>query len=267
MLFAIGLVVLAVPFVLAQSGGFTQAVSKLSYPPSRGSDPLVSSIGPCQAYALGGRVPYPLSGGRISWSNIRDLKAVQIAYSTSSDPSAQSDFIGVGQNLSISYVGTQCVAGPDFAGLGMKVGDEVTVQLGWQAGPRSSPGFECADLTLVSNDEYAAGNWTVPCTNTILTTQIRGGANPQLAALKEAEAASNSNSNSTSTSGGGSGLTVTEAGVVGAMVSLVTVLLALGVLALAGVVGFGKRAKRARAGAGRDHVVRDDMTEKSVGSA
>ena len=184
----------------------------------------MSRIGPCQAYERGGRIEYPLSGGRVSWNNIRDISNVQIAYSTEADPTSQDQFTPVGTNLTTSWVGSQCIQGPDFAGLGLAEGQQVTLQLSYQTGvcifspfpfwsilptlrplsgrtlwvsdaetltkqPGLWPMYECADLTLLSPSSFSALNMTVPCENNVLTTQTRSRANPTLTQLQADAAA------------------------------------------------------------------------------
>lgn len=249
MLFAVAAAALLVG-ASAQST-LPQAASKLTYPPSRGSDPLTSRIGPCQGYEVGGRIEYPLSGGRFSWENIRDTNQVQLAWSRSTNPTSQGDFTPAGQNVSTSWVGTQCVAGPNFAELGFAAGDEVTVQMSYITGPGRWSMYECVDLRLVSASDYAALNMTIPCENHVLTTQTRSGANPELTRLraeqaKEAEASAASSTSSGSGSGSGSRLTVTQAGIVGAMTTLGVCIIAILAAQVAGVAYFGKKAKAAQ---------------------
>jgi hypothetical protein len=40
----------------------------------------------------------------------------------------------VGSNLTTSWVGSQCVQGPDFGALGLEEGQRVTLQLSYQTG-------------------------------------------------------------------------------------------------------------------------------------
>jgi hypothetical protein len=109
--------------------------------------------------------------------------------------------------------------------------------------------FECADLTLTSNSDFAALNMTIPCENRVLSTQMRSSANPQLtklraeAAAKEAEAEAASSSSS---SGSSSRLTVTQAGLVGAFTTLGVCMIAILAAQVAGVAAFGKKARIAK---------------------
>jgi hypothetical protein len=157
MLFTAGLVALvAAPMALAQRGGsvlvgtslqfivryLTDYVGELAFPPSRGSDAAVARIGPCQGYEIGGRVEYPLNGGRVSWTATRDIEDITLAYATKEDASSQDDFTNISSNFGRGYVGSRCVEGPDFAALGFSAGDQVTLQWSFKAGPQKSQSFE-----------------------------------------------------------------------------------------------------------------------------
>lgn len=258
MIFTAALVALAATGASAQ---MSQAAGKLSYPPSRGSDPLTSRIGPCQGYEVGGRIQYPLSGGRVSWDSIRDLGDVQIAYSTNINPTAQGDFTAVGQNLTNSWVGSQCVQGPDFGSLGLSAGDQVVLQFAYRTGPGNWPMFECADLTLTSNTDFADLNMTIPCENRVLSTQMRSSANPQLTKLREEAAAKEAaEAEAAASSSSSSNLTVTQAGIVGAFTTLGVCIIAILAAQVAGVAAFGKKARAAK----RSHHA--NQNEKEVAS-
>ena len=105
----------------------------------------------------------------------------------------------------------------------------------------------------MSASDFTAANVDTQCVNRWASTQRKrvSAANPALYALQqeaEAKAASESASSETSSSATGSqgGLTVTEAGVVGAMVTLGTVLLVLVVSYIAGLIGPGQNTKKGR---------------------
>jgi hypothetical protein len=117
-------------------------VGELAFPPSRGSDAAVARIGPCQGFELGGRVEYPLNGGRVSWTATRDIEDITLAYSTNADSTTQDDFTNVAADFGRGYVGSRCVEGPDFEALGFSAGDQVTLQWSFKAGPQKSQSFE-----------------------------------------------------------------------------------------------------------------------------
>ena len=95
------------------------------------------------------------------------------------------------------------------------------------------------DLTLVTPAAFEAGNWDTQCINRIRSTQTKrvSASNPNLYTLQQAEAEAEAKATVQS------GLNVTEAGVVGAMVTLGAVLVALLAAYFAGVVAFGKGKK------------------------
>lgn len=165
-MFTAGLVALiAAPFTLAQQGGrsvlvgtFSLSLShyhhltiagELAFPPSRGSDAAVARIGPCQGFELGGRVEYPLNGGRVSWTATRDIEDIILAYSTNAESASQDDFTNINADFGRGYVGSRCVEGPDFGALGFSAGDQVTLQWSFKAGPQKSQSFEVGHVQAV----------------------------------------------------------------------------------------------------------------------
>jgi len=121
---------------------------ELAFPPSRGSDAAVARIGPCQGFELGGRVEYPLNGGRVSWTATRDIEDITLAYSTNADSTTQDDFTNVNADFGRGYVGSRCVEGPDFGALGFSAGDQVTLQWSFKAGPQKSQSFEVGHVSV-----------------------------------------------------------------------------------------------------------------------
>lgn len=251
----------------AQRGAFL--VGELQFPPSRGADPNVRGIGPCQGFEIGGRVEYPLSGGRVSWTATRDIEDITLSYSTSENPTSQDDFTAVEADFGRGYVGSRCVEGPDFESLGLSTGDQITLQWSFKAGPQKSQSFECADLTLVSPSDFAALNYSMSCENKIETTQMRSNANPTLTQMREnGEIADDSASSSSSTegSGSGSGLSSAQSGAIGAMVSLVVVFVLLFVFQLFGFLTVGKKQIAARRSAATEENQNQLRAEKTVDS-
>lgn len=114
----------------------------LLFPPSRGASSLVSGVVPCQGYELGNRISYPITGGTISWAGIVSVYGMEFRYSTSEDPSSQDDFDPALTNVTKSLRGQTCVQGPDFDDLGLEIGQNVTLQLYYEAGPTRRPNVE-----------------------------------------------------------------------------------------------------------------------------
>jgi hypothetical protein len=125
---------------------------ELAFPPSRGSDAAVARIGPCQGFELGGRVEYPLNGGRVSWTATRDIEDITLAYSTNAESASQDDFTNVNADFGRGYVGSRCVEGPDFGALGFSAGDQVTLQWSFKAGPQKSQSFEVGQDHMTNAD-------------------------------------------------------------------------------------------------------------------
>jgi hypothetical protein len=128
---------------------------ELAFPPSRGSDAAVARIGPCQGFELGGRVEYPLNGGRVSWTATRDIEDITLAYSTNAESASQDDFTNVNADFGRGYVGSRCVEGPDFGALGFSAGDQVTLQWSFKAGPQKSQSFEVGHNLVTQADGSA----------------------------------------------------------------------------------------------------------------
>lgn len=110
----------------------------------------MARIGPCQGYELGGRVEYPLTGGRVSWTATRDIEDITLSYSTNGESTSQDDFTAVEADFGRGYVGSRCVEGPDFSALGFSAGDQVTLQWSFKAGPQKSQSFEVSQVLSIS---------------------------------------------------------------------------------------------------------------------
>ena len=78
---------------------------------------------------------YPVSGGLVSWAATKDIHDIQVRYSTDSNPTSQDQFQNALTNITGGWVGHQCIDGPNFAALGLKAGDEVTMQFTYKTGP------------------------------------------------------------------------------------------------------------------------------------
>lgn len=97
------------------------------------------TIAPCQGFAVGGRTPFPISSGAsIALNLTRDAKNVHIRYTNLADPKSNDDFSPLSTNITQAYRGSRCVDQPDFAARGLKVGDDVTMQLWYTSGPQNT---------------------------------------------------------------------------------------------------------------------------------
>jgi hypothetical protein len=214
-----------------------------------------------------------LNGGRVSWTATRDIEDITLAYSTNGDATSQDEFTNVAADFGRGYVGSRCVEGPDFGALGFSAGDQVTLQWSFKAGPQKSQSFEvsschdlqcdaddqCADLTLVSPSDFTALNYSMSCENKIETTQMRSNANPTLTRMRESgELDDTSAASNTTSTGSEGGLTNVQSGAIGAMVSLVAVLVVMFLFQLLGFLTVGKRQIRAQRH-GDDNAVSDDL--------
>jgi len=199
--------------------------------------------------------------------SVKDIKEIEIRYSTSSNPTSQDNFQTALNNVTVGLSGQRCISGPDFSALGLEEGQNITMQFYYQSGPRSAEHFEvrsyrvslpmvksrnanllkCADLTLVSTGAFTEGNWDTNCVNWVRSTQMKrvSASNPGLFALQEEEAAAAAATPEATASSSDHGLTAVEAGVTGAMVTLGVIGIALAVSVCAGFMTFGKRLNRA----------------------
>ena len=97
---------------------------------------------------------------------------------------------------------------------------------------------------MVSPSDFAALNYSMSCDNKIETTQMRSNANPTLTQMREnGEITDDSSASSTASEGG---LTSVQSGAIGAMVSLVVVLVLMFVFQLFGFLTVGKKQIAAR---------------------
>lgn len=183
-------------------------------------------------------------GGDVSITAIKDAKLLKFAYSTNQDPQAASDFTSIGGDFRVRHRGSTCLSFPDLASAGLTAGQNVTLQMYWEAGPRNYPGYACADVTLVDDAaDLDPINYT--CSNSYLSTQTRGNANPKLTELRAAaEAEFNAEQGKAMADAiwkYGPTVSAPAAGGIGAGVTLVAVALVLLAGWATGAVAFGKR--------------------------
>lgn len=125
------------------------------FPPSRGASSLVSDVIPCQGYELGNRISYPISGGTISWAGIVSVYGMEFRYSTSENPGSQDDFSPALTNVTKSLRGQTCIPGPDFDDLGLDIGQNVTLQMYYEAGPTRRPNVEVSAVLALAAEALA----------------------------------------------------------------------------------------------------------------
>jgi len=136
----------------------------MEYPIARGNAGEVSRTAPCAGYRMDARLDYPMSrlpcsflcgretlfidsfttlaaGGDIAITAVKDAKSVQFAYSTAADPQSNDDFVNIGAETNVPHVGTSCLGGLDFGAAGLTVGQNITIQMKWAAGPKRSVGY------------------------------------------------------------------------------------------------------------------------------
>lgn len=174
---------------------------------------------------------------------------LNFAYSTNADPQSVEDFTRIGGDFEVQHRGTTCLSFPDMAAAGLTAGQNVTLQMRWEAGPRNYVGYACADVTLVETPaDVSPINYT--CTTTYLSTQTRGNANPELTKLREAAASESAVESAKAMADaiwryGPSGVSAPAAGGIGAGVTLAVVALVLIAGWATGAVAFGKRHAQA----------------------
>lgn len=134
---------------VARAAAPTVPIIQMTYPPPRGVASVdTHTIAPCQGFAVGGRSPFPISSGAsIALNMSRDAKDVHIRYTKLADPKSNDDFSPLSTNLTQVYRGSRCVDQPDFAAKGLKVGDDVTMQLWYISGPKNTT----VSLTMLSH--------------------------------------------------------------------------------------------------------------------
>ncbi|KAL1406696.1 hypothetical protein Q8F55_008402 [Vanrija albida] len=141
-----------------------------AYPPPRAFSASSAAAYPCGGADPGARVPYPLSGGRISIDAATLAANVNIMYANKTAPTLFHDFSTYTDTVLDMSVGEWCAPGPDFAALGQKAGTNATLLIIYQFyGNDSNPTYyTCADVTLVEPAAYAQPAFTCSNTSAIL---------------------------------------------------------------------------------------------------
>lgn len=95
------------------------------------------------------------AGGDFSILARADAANFEINYSTLSNPTKNGDFkMLVHEFNNVTYRGHHCLNAPDFTSVGAKVGDELTLQIVYNAGTRNTILYTCADIKLVEATTY-----------------------------------------------------------------------------------------------------------------
>ncbi|KAM0788936.1 hypothetical protein ACM66B_003011 [Microbotryomycetes sp. NB124-2] len=153
--------VIAVPVLEERATSLKGSAVTWKIPTGRPWDDALDSRGPCGGAALGAREDFPLTGGRMSVLVRADADDLEINYSTESNPTKNGQFkMAIHGFTNTTFRGHHCLAGPDFAALGLKAGDQITLQTKWRAGTKDTILYSCADVTLVDPANYVS---TAPC--------------------------------------------------------------------------------------------------------
>ncbi|WVQ82758.1 hypothetical protein IAT38_004890 [Cryptococcus sp. DSM 104549] len=208
------------------------SVIKFDFPVPRGDNFTISDDAPCGGYSAGATQDYPINGGDLALSLIKDMEDVQISYARLADSGSRSSFTALLPNVSHIYVGTSCNNGGDFSSLGFSAGDELTLAVVGRGGPNNLTFYNCADIKLVDSSSFTTSvNYT--CYNTVTTTATGAKGDTTESASASAEASSSS-------------LSLAGAGGIGAGVTLALLFAIIGGTYFAGVWSFGKKRQQRR---------------------
>ncbi|GAA5931132.1 hypothetical protein JCM10213_000224 [Rhodosporidiobolus nylandii] len=206
------------------------------YPPLRGwAQETTGEF--CGGYDLNGRTEYPVSGSDVLLKLQRDAFDIQVSYSSASNPSAFDQFSPLLPTIEQSYSGYKCLQAPDFASLGLSVGDTVTMLVSYMTGPKNSTGYQCADVTLVDAAGYTPSS-QYTCANITASTQTRGQG--QSASSASSSAIASTGNRSTADDGS---LSPAAAGGIGAAAAIAAMALLAAGLVFAGFLKFGRRSR------------------------
>ncbi|KAJ3515942.1 hypothetical protein NLJ89_g1439 [Agrocybe chaxingu] len=217
------------------------------YPRPRGWVNETDQVAPCGGLQINNRTSFPLTGGQFSLLLADEAYTVQFSYSTSSNPTSDSDFRPFMQSLTGGdQVGHTCFNVASFADLGVTAGQDVTLQIKYSGGGRDlTPYYQCADLNVVSTEDYVKANYT--CVNALASLDdfLSGAATGH------------------TTASSGSGLSSAEAGGIGAGVTLGVVGIALVALYFLGLLAFGRKKKAAVPPVAAPRAKHDDESSKA----
>ncbi|KAK4056618.1 hypothetical protein OIO90_002466 [Microbotryomycetes sp. JL221] len=152
---------MAMPMLEERATSLKGSAVTWKIPTGRPFDDSLDSVGPCGGAAQAAREDFPLSGGRMSVLVRADADNLEINYSSEQNPTKNGQFkMAVHEFQNTTFRGHHCLAAPDFASLGLKVGDQITLQTVWRAGVKDTILYSCADVTLVDPSNYVS---TAPC--------------------------------------------------------------------------------------------------------
>ncbi|BGP37240.1 hypothetical protein JCM10450v2_001150 [Rhodotorula kratochvilovae] len=214
-----------------------------AFPPLRGWSQGSASDEPCGGFERQGTTNYPMSGGDVLLKLLRDTHKIQVSYGIG-NPTTEAAFQPLAPVIDYAYSGSQCFKAPDFASLGAKAGDTVTLQVTGQTGPKNTTVYQCADITLVDTASFVKTE-TYTCANVTASTQTRGG--NKSAASSGAVSTATAVAATGKMAGNDQPVSPLGAGFIGAAVALVLAALLVTGAYFAGVAKFGSRAKLQRA--------------------
>lgn len=206
----------------------------VEFPPMReNTDHSQTFKGPCSGSSLGERTEFPLSGGKVFLSQRKAVDNINFLWTgdVSQEP---HEFKTYGEETVIdAEAGHVCADGPDFASLGFKAGDVATLMVMYQADGPPKKGTDkrwqylCSDVTLTDKKDVGAdvcvnaGEQRLAQPDEIMDVTLSSDFSKNGNKKGSAAAASVQSS---------SGLTPTEAGGIGAGVTVGAFLLLAGLL-------------------------------------
>lgn len=226
----------------------------VEFPPMReNTDHSQTFKGPCSGSSLGERTEFPLSGGKIFLSQRKAVDNINFLWTgdVSQEP---HEFKTYGEETVIdAESGHVCADGPDFASLGFKAGDVATLMVMYQADGPPKKGTDkrwqylCSDVKLTDDKSVGAdvcvnaGEQRIAQPDEIMNVTLSSDFSQN--GNKKGAAAQSS-----------SGLSPTEAGGIGAGVTVGAFLLLAGLLF---ALGFRLKKKS------KQRIIMDDSSSTS----
>ncbi|KAL7009106.1 hypothetical protein EMMF5_001304 [Cystobasidiomycetes sp. EMM_F5] len=113
------------------------------------------------------------AGGNLSYVVRADANRLAFNYATDPNANSNSQFTMLTHEASTTtYRGHHCGAAPDFAALGFKAGQQLTIQARWTAGTKQTTLYQCADITLVDRALYVAPAGAMCFTGALTTATV-----------------------------------------------------------------------------------------------
>ncbi|EKC99923.1 cytokine inducing-glycoprotein [Trichosporon asahii var. asahii CBS 8904] len=226
----------------------------VEYPPMRtNTDHSLTYKGPCSGSSLGERTEFPLTGGKIFLSQRQPVDNINFLWTgdVSKEP---HEFQTFGDPTIIdAEAGHTCANGPDFASLGFKAGDVATIMVMYQADGPPKKGLDkrwqylCSDVKLTDDKSVGAD----VCVN--VGEQRIAQADETMNVTLSSDFSQNGKK-SASVASTSSGLSPTEAGGIGAGVTVGAFLLLAGLLF---ALGFRLKNKN------KERIIMDDSSSTS----